>query len=92
MAQDVKRALHKVFGEGDWNEVGKGLFDHDGLSIEASIGTEDAVDTVTLDFWKSGDPLPSLRELCSLHGWQAWDLGLWRPVSLSAQSGQGYEA
>jgi hypothetical protein len=80
VAAEVKRALVGVFGEGDWN-LDKGLFDHEGYSCQASIGIGDLVDTMTLEYWRSGDPLPSVRALCDANGWQAWDLGLWRPVT-----------
>ena len=84
--EQVKAALASVFGEGDWSTLGKGLFDHQGCSFEAGIGIHGQVDTMTLEFWKAGDPLPSLRELCSSNGWQAWDLDLWRPVDFSGQA------
>jgi hypothetical protein len=79
-ATNVRGALEKVFGVGDWATPDKGLFDHDGCSLEATIGIHEQVDSMTLDFWKQGDPMPAIQALCIANGWKAWDSNLWQPI------------
>jgi hypothetical protein len=87
----IRNALGSVFGDAEWSPPHKGLFDHEGYSVEASIGIWDDVDSMTLDFWRGGDPLPALRELCRENGWNAWDLDLWQPVDLEAPAAPGWQ-
>jgi hypothetical protein len=70
----VRSELARVFGDGTWQSPDQGVFDGVGFSLLAKLSIFDTVDTLMLEVWGDGDPASSLKDLCSLAGWQAVDL------------------
>jgi hypothetical protein len=71
---EVRAALQETFGEGTWQAPDEGVFDGDGFSLLARVGPFPDVESMTLEVWGAGDPIPYIRTLCLPREWHAFDL------------------
>ena len=72
----VRNKLSKSVPEIDWSDPNRGGIQGDGFFIEFNLQKDGIVQSIMLQIYGGGNPLPIIHKLCSDNDWFAFDTSI----------------